>query len=116
MLRLLTDENFDYTIMRGLKTRLSELDVVSVRQIGLLGSKDPDLLRWAAENNRIILTHDIKTMPSDAGQLVQRGEPMAGVIAVPQTMAIGPAIDHLELVICCYSQAEFQYRIEYLPL
>ena len=116
MLRLLTDENFSGLILRGLRSRLPGLDVVSVRQLGLRGAKDPALLKWAAQNDRTILTHDIRTMPSDAGHLLQRGEPMAGVIAVPQNLAIGRAIEDLELVIVCYSQEEFRDRIQYLPL
>ena len=70
----------------------------------------------AAQNIRSILTHDIQTMVPDAKQLVLRDEPMAGVIFVPQNMPIGRAIEHLELVIACYSQEEFRDRIEYLPL
>ena len=62
MLRLLIDENFNHWILRGLKFRLPELDFVLVRQIVLAGFKDHALLRWAAQNGRIILTHDINTM------------------------------------------------------
>ena len=116
MLRLLIDENFKHVILRGLKSRLPQLDFVLVRQIGLTGKADSVLLRWAAQNHRTILTHDIKTMPPDAKQLMQRSEPMGGLIAVPQNMATGRAIEHLELVIACHSQEEFRDRIEYLPL
>ncbi|HJU61691.1 MAG TPA: DUF5615 family PIN-like protein [Candidatus Binatia bacterium] len=116
MLRLLTDENFDYKILRGLKTRLFELDFVTVRQLGFARVDDRALLSWAAQNDRAILTHDIKTMVPYAKQFVQRGEAMAGLIFVPQSLGIGRAIYDLELVIACYSQGEFQDRIEYLPL
>ena len=116
MLRLLTDENFNGLILRRLKSRLPQLDVVSVRQIGRAGSHDLALLRWAAQNDWTIVTHDLKTMPYDTGQLLQRGEPMAGIIFVPQNMAIGRAIDDLELVIACCSQEEFRDRIQHLPL
>ena len=116
MLRLLTDENFNYKILRGLKIRLPKLDFVSIQQLGFAGFKDPALLRWAVENDRIILTHDIKTMVPYAKQLLRRGEPMAGVIAVPRLLPIGRAIEDLELVIVCYSQEEFRDRIEHLPL
>jgi len=51
-----------------------------------------------------------------ANQLMLGGESMAGVIAVPQKMPIGRAIEDLELVIACYSQEEFRDRLEYLPL
>jgi uncharacterized protein DUF5615 len=116
MLRLLIDENVDHRILRGLKSRLPELDFVSVRQVGLLGFKDLLLLRWADQNDRIILTHDTRTMRPDATQLLQRGETIAGLIVVPKKMAIGRAIEDLELMIACHSQPEFRDRIEHLPL
>jgi len=116
MLRLLIDENVDHQILRGLKSRLPELDVVTVRQVGFAGFEDPLLLRWAGENDRTIVTHDVKTMLPDAEQLLQRGETMAGLIAVPQKMRVGRAIEELELVIACHSQLDFRDRIQRLPL
>jgi hypothetical protein len=116
MLRLLIDENVDHRILRGLRSRLPELDAVTVKQIGLAGFKDPLLLRRAAQNDRTILSHDTQTMRPDAVQLLQRGEMMAGLILVPQTMAIGHAIEELELMIVCHTQPEFRDRIEHLPL
>lgn len=116
MLRLLIDENVNHRILRGLRSRLPELDAVTVRQVALLGFKDPLLLRWAAENDRTILTHDTKTMRPDAEQMLRRGETIAGLIVVPQTMRVGRAIEELELMIVCYSQLDLRDRIERLPL
>jgi Domain of unknown function (DUF5615) len=116
MLRLLIDENVNHRILRGLKSRLPELDFVTVRQVGLAGFADPLLLRWAVQNDRTTLTHDIKTMLPDAVQLLQGGETIAGLILVPQTLRVGRAIDDLELLIACHSQPEFRDRIEHLPL
>jgi predicted nuclease of predicted toxin-antitoxin system len=101
MVRLLTDENFDNGIVRGLKLRLPQIDVVSVRQVGLAGLPDPALLKWAAQEERAMLTHDISTMIPDANQLVKSGEPMAGVILVPDQLEIGRAIRDLELLLEC---------------
>jgi len=116
MLRLLIDENVNNRILRGLKSRLPELDFVTVKQVGLAGFKDPLLLEWAAENGRTIITHDVKTMRPDAEQMLQRAETIAGLIVVPQTLRIGRAIEDLELMIACHSQPEFRDRIEHLPL
>jgi hypothetical protein len=77
MLRLLTDENFDDDIVRGLKLRLPHLDVVAVRQVELAGSPDPMLLKWAAQNERAMLTHDVSTMVPDAEDLLKRSEPQS---------------------------------------
>ena len=116
MLRLLIDENFNHRILRGLKSRLPELDFVLVGSVGLTGSEDRLLLRWAVRNDRTILTQDLKTMVPDAEQLLRQGEPMAGVIAIPQSVPIGRAIDELELTIACYSQEELRDQIKHLPL
>jgi predicted nuclease of predicted toxin-antitoxin system len=116
MLRLLTDENFNNDIIRGLKLRLPHLDVVAVRQVGLAGSPDPMLLNWAAQNERTMLTHDVSTMISDAEELLRRSEPMAGVIVVPNGLRIGRAIKDLELLLEYSSQSDLRDRIEYLPL
>jgi predicted nuclease of predicted toxin-antitoxin system len=116
MLRLLIDENVNNRILRGLKSRLPELDFVTVRQVGLAGTPDSDLLNWAAENHRVMLSHDVRTMSDCANQLLREGEPIAGVIFVPDQMAIGLAISDLELLIACSSEADFSDRIEYLPL
>jgi predicted nuclease of predicted toxin-antitoxin system len=63
MLRLLADENFNGDIVRGLLLRQPTLDVVRVQDVGLIGTDDSEILAWAAENNRIVLTHDRATMP-----------------------------------------------------
>jgi hypothetical protein len=115
MLRLLTDENFNRRILRGLIRRTPNIDPLSVKDAGLSGKSDHFLLRWAFQDDRTILTHDKKTMTKYAAQLVARGEFIAGVIFVPNTVAIARAIDDLELVVACYSQSEMRNRIEYLP-
>lgn len=116
MLRLLIDENFDHRILRGLTSRLPALDFVLVREIGMKRAEDPALLDWAARENRVILTHDIKTLVPNAKQMVQLGQGMAGVILVPERLDIGRAIKDLEIVLGCKEQAELRDSVEHLPL
>ena len=116
MIRLLTDENFNHDILRGLIRRVPDLDFVLVHDVGLTSQPDPVLLKWASTKQRSIITQDKETMIAYAEQLVRQGEPMSGLIVVPQSLGIGRAIDDLELVIQCYSEAEMRDRIEHLPL
>jgi predicted nuclease of predicted toxin-antitoxin system len=74
MLRFLADENFNNDILRGLLRRQPDLDVVRVQDIGLSGAADPTLLGWAAQQGRIILTHDVTTMTRYAYERVQAGQ------------------------------------------
>ena len=52
MLRLLSDENFNGDIIRGLFLRQPDLDLVRVQDVGLQELDDPTILAWAADNNR----------------------------------------------------------------
>lgn len=60
MLRLLADENFNGDVVRALLLRQPDLDVVRVQDVGLAGIADLRILAWAAVNDRIILTHDVR--------------------------------------------------------
>jgi predicted nuclease of predicted toxin-antitoxin system len=115
MLRLLIDENVNHDILRGLVRRIPQLDYVVVAQVGLAGTHDLELLRWAARENRTMLTHDVKTMTAFANQLLGQQEPMADVIVVPNGLEIGKAIDDLELSVQA-QQSEMRDLIRYLPL
>jgi len=116
MIRLLTDEDFNHKILRGLMRRVPHLDFVLVRDVGLAGQPDTILLKWAASKHRSIMTQDAKTMSPYAEQLVRQGEPMSGLIVVPQSVGIGRAIDDLELIVECYSESDMRDRIQRLPL
>ena len=116
MLRLLIDENLDHRIMRGLRLQISQLDSLSVQEINLRGTKDPLLLDWAAENQRILVTHDINTIPKYAYEKIAAGEPMTGVIVIPDDLAIGTAIDELALIVECCDARELENQVRYLPI
>ncbi len=61
MLRLAADENFNNDIVRGLLRRKPDLGIVRVQDVDLSGVDDPTLLEWAAQEGRILLTHDVTT-------------------------------------------------------
>ena len=73
MLRLVSDENFNGDIVRGLLLRHPALDLRRVQDVGLEEADDPTILAWAATNNRIVLTHDHATMPDFAYDRVVAG-------------------------------------------
>ncbi len=116
MLRLLIDENFDQRILRGLRLRYPALDFVVVQETPLHGAKDPPLLAWAAELQRILVTHDLKTIPKYAYERIEAEVGMPGVIAVPDSLAIGQAIEELATLIDCSEQYEWENQVIYLPL
>lgn len=116
MVRLLSDENFNGEIVRGLLLRRPDLDLHRVQDVGLEAADDPAILEWAAANNRIVLTHDRATMPDFAYARVVRGQPMPGIFVVDDRMSVRQAIDEVLLVEVCSEQAEWVGLVVYLPL
>ena len=74
MLRLLADENFNGSIVRGLLRRQPDVDVVRVQDVmGLSGADDRTVLAWAATEGRVLLAHDQHTVPKYAYERISLG-------------------------------------------
>lgn len=87
-----------------------------VQDVGLAGAEDPDVLAWAAEHDRIVLTHDRATFPDRAYDRLTDGEPMTGVFLQSDRLSVGQSIDEVLLIVDCTHQAEWNGRVIHLPL
>ncbi len=77
---------------------------------------DPDLLRWAAAQDLLLLTHDLRTMPTHFAEVIAAGDDVSGVVIVPLSFPIIQAINELELIITCSSKDEWHNTYRVLPL
>lgn len=116
MLRLLADENFNNNILRGLLRRNANLDIVRVQDLGLSSIDDAGLLEWAAQEKRILLTHDVSTITHYAYERVREGKPMPGVFEISRKVPIGAAIEDILLLAECSREGEWEGQVRYLPL
>jgi len=116
VVRFLSDQDLNARIVDGLRERLPDIDVVSVRDVGLAKAADPDILEWAAREPRVLLTHDVSTMVAFANQRLRAGGHHAGVIKVPQTMAIGKAVEDLVLIASAATSEDLRDQVFHLPL
>jgi hypothetical protein len=116
MFRLLADEDFDNDILRGLLLRHPELDIVRVQDSGLAGEENPIILEWAAQDRRIVLTHDFNTMLACTYARVEAELPMPGVVAIRQSVPVGRAIDEIEILAIYSMEGEWEGQVVYLPL
>ena len=81
-----------------------------------LGAEDPVILDWAAEQGRILLTHDVSTITRYAYERVQSKLPMPGVFEVGRDISIGQVIEDILLLVECSQENEWEGRICYIPL
>jgi hypothetical protein len=116
MLTYAADENFNGVMLRGLLRALPSLDVVRVQDTEMYEADDPDLLAWAAAEDRVLLTHDEKTIPPLAFARIDAGEPMAGVFIVPQDRPFGEMIEELRNLALYNLEGEWNDRVAFLPV
>jgi len=116
MLRLAADENFSNDIVRGLLRRKPDIDIVRVQDVGLSGADDPTVLAWAAQEGRVLLTHDVSTITRYAYERVQGGKPMPGVFEASRSLATGAVIEDILLIVEYSLEGEWEGQVRYLPL
>jgi hypothetical protein len=116
MLLLVADENFNNDIVRGLLRKKPDLEIVRVQEVGLRGADDPAILEWAANEGRVVLTHDAATMAYYAYERVKRGLSMPGVIEVADDLPLGQVIEDILLLAEYSNKGEWESQVIYLPL
>jgi hypothetical protein len=115
MLRLASDADVHGEILRGLLRREPDLDLLRSPDVLPDGTADPDVLAWAAAENRVLLTNDRNTMIGFAIERLTAGDPLPGVIVTNNRQSIGAAIDDILLIAECMPEDEIRDQIVYLP-
>jgi hypothetical protein len=119
MLRLASDVDVNGRIIRGLRRRCPEIDLLRAQDaFSNHGDRvpDPDILAWAASLNRVLISNDGSTLADFAWARVTAGAPMPGVIVTTNDQSIGSAIEDILIIAECYSAEEMNGRVERLPL
>ena len=87
------------------------IDVISVNEAGKRESDDEEILRFAKENNRVIITRD-----SDFVKLHRKGVEHAGIVFIPKFLAVGKIIGEIEKVSMLYESEYIRNTIIFIPL
>ncbi len=109
-----SDEGFNWHIVLGVLSRNSTIEIVRVQDVGLSGATDPAILEWAAQEGRIVLTHDENTMLGYANFRLNAGMLMPGLIVVHQDMSPSRAIEGLLEMIGASLEGEWENRIRFV--
>jgi hypothetical protein len=115
MIALAADENLNEAIVTGLRL-FSDVDITPIKEAGLRGMIDPDVLNWAAQQGRILVPHDVQTMVGFAWDRIAANQRTPGLIVCPHTITIGGAIDDLLLIARCGLPEDYDSQVIFLPL
>lgn len=111
----LADANFNQKIVAGLLLREPAIDFALPQAMIPEGMEDSDVLDLAHLSGRIVVSHDVTTMPRWFDQCVEERS-CAGVILVPDKIPIRDVIEDLLLIWHLTQAEEWVNRMEWLPL
>ena len=112
----MADADLNHGIVAGCLRREPSMDFLSANEAQLEGIPDPEVLALAAEQDRILVSHDFQTMPRHFGDFLRDRGRSPGIILVPQYLPVGEAIEELVLIWGASDAREWQNRILSIPL
>jgi predicted nuclease of predicted toxin-antitoxin system len=116
MIRFLADASLRHAIVAGCLRREPAIDFLSAHLARLEGLSDPDVLAIAAEQNRILVTHDFRTMPEHFAEFLEARGSSPGVFLVKQRTPLAQVIEALVLVWSASEPNEWTNRVLEMPL
>ncbi len=112
-IRLYFDHNVNQAVAQGL--RLRGLDVLTAFEDGAHQLDDPELLDRATALGRVLVSSDVDLVV-EARHRQRAGVTFAGVLFVPQALAVGLCIEQLKLVAGAGDAQELADSLLFLPL
>ncbi|MBM3760476.1 MAG: hypothetical protein FJW36_09550 [Acidobacteria bacterium] len=95
--------------------REPSIDFLSAARAGIDSLPDQDLLQLAQLENRILVTHDYRTMPAHFANYLLAGNRCPGVFLVHHTTSIALASEWLLLAWAASTEEEWRDRIVEIP-
>ena len=114
--RFLADADLSKAIVSGVLRREPSLDFLTAQTAGLRDMNDLEVLELAAERQRVLVSHDVGTMPAHFRTFQHTGKHSSGVFLISQSLAVRTAIDELVLIWVASEAAEWEDRLVWLPL
>ncbi len=114
-LRFQADVNLHEPILRAACRREPALDFHTAEAAGLGGLPDSAVLDRAADAGRVLVTHDLQTMPRHFAEFITVRQ-SAGLLLIPQSLPITAAVDDLLLIWSTMEAEAWINLLWYLPL
>lgn len=114
-IRFQADADLNEDVVLGLCRLEPKVDFQTAGEAGLRGLPDPEVLSRATQDNRILVTHDRRTMPTHFGAFILN-ETSPGVFLISQSVGVREAIDELFLIWNCSESEEWINLLVDIPL
>lgn len=109
------DADFNQTILNAIVRSEPLIEFQTADAAGLRGMQDEDVLERAAKSERLLVTHDHRTMPTNFAEFIS-AQQSPGILIVPQHLALTAVVDDIILIWMVSNAEDWMNRIAYLPL
>ena len=99
-----------------MRRREPAVDFQSARAARLHGLPDREVLRIAARDGRVLISHDVTTMAEAFWAETESGLISPGLILVSQSAAIGPVVESIVLSWVASDADEWRNGVFWFPL
>ena len=113
--RFQADADFNQDIVQAVRRRVPAVDFQTAHEAGLAGLDDEVVLEKAAQEGRVVVSHDRRTMPFHFASFIATSM-STGVIIVPQNLPIRQVVEDLILIWEASEAEEWVNQIDSLPL
>jgi hypothetical protein len=113
-IRFQADADLRVPIISGIKRRDPTIDFATAHEAGLAGLSDQAVLALAASNGRILVSHDVTTMPEAFSRFIQE-HASSGVILISQELSYREAIEGLLRVWSGTEAEDWENVLSFLP-
>jgi hypothetical protein len=112
--RFQADADLRRPIIAGLRRREPTIDFRTAHDAGLAGLNDAAVLAVAADEGRLLVSHDVSTMPEHFARFIQtRSSP--GLILISQELSYHHAIEGLLRLWATTEAEDWQNVLSFLP-
>ena len=113
-LQFQADADFNNSAVVAVKRRWPLIDIRSAARLIPDGLPDVNILELAANQDRVLLTHDVSTMPIHFERFIV-GRQSPGIILVRQTRSLASIIEGIYLVGSEWTTEDLRNSVRWLP-
>ena len=114
-IRFQADADLNFDIVRAVRQREPAIDFASATDSKLGGVRDPEVLERAAAANRVLVSHDRRTMLDHFRSRLIAGMTSPGLLVVAQDAVIGSVVESIIVLWSIGEPAELRDQAYHLP-
>jgi len=114
-IRFQADADLNFDIVKAVRRQEPAIGFASAADAGLRGVSDPEILERTALLNRVLVSHDRRTMLNHFRNRLAAGKSSPGLLIVSQDAPIGVVVEAIIVLWSASDPAELRDQAYHLP-